>query len=1499
MSSLLEVGEYKGAYSGITEALQGIAESDAEDDMGPDSSPHITAVDTIEMLLSQGVLSFVEDDAMLDVSLEDATELKLDPSSSSSSGSSSASNGTAGTSSSTTTLASNALNPRTKVIAPRQRAASLSSISSLSSTFSFAMPLPLDKTRRSRPSDLLPRNSPIKSRCSDLREEFEEKSFDFGSRGSFLAESTEFLTKARSGSSSSSSSLLSLDSTSASLLSLNTPTLASVRFSVPRPPPVMLDFPDDTVAEVAASIPRDRSSSVFSLASFRSRGKSFDWVHDTDLEASPPSPSIRTRPRGYSLEFSMLPTSMLELAQVNQRGGETNEDWDLLEEEELESITDAKPSVPEVVPTAPLSLSSSSSSSSDLPVLPVPTASAQASAAAAANNPKRITFRVPRHSGALAERETAIYKSRMSSAAFSRGKRPRSIPTMTQRVPPLYKAAPARATMPGRNKQMLVYLRVAQDAHPDDSESDSEIEATEFDFQPRASFSLINEKVKNKGVKADTTQAPKLAKGFEQSQGLASPLPLEREPSNKSSISVAAAAAPPPPPPQPQLNKNTIVDGHAPVQNGKLKMENASSMHPTQPSTASTLHTSSPSLATASMQSVPVASSMPKAPNMAPNLLNNGSSNSLPVAKPSGTNIQQAQMQHQPHQQIQQQQQAQQQLKASGSPMPPASVQARPVCPPPSFSLSARMANRNATIGTLTMEQRRRRIEKFLEKRKRRVWLKRVKYNCRKALADSRPRVKGRFVPRHVQNQVLADQGKPPSTPVPNNKPPGMAKPMSNPAMMHNKPGMQGIPMGSRPGMVGAPSKPSSSAPGVGMAPHQAHQNSQMHRPGAGVVHQQARTMSTQQQQQRVTGPAHMMARQQQHSQTSNTRVASPQPGYQKQHPSHQQQAAMKMNGSGQYVQQQVKSNTVHGQPQAQQQRVIQHSQVQQNRSPVATTPSVQRPSVVPQSQQQRPMTSSVQSSSTAAGVSAVSADNQHLSGVKPPAASVTAAGAPTLATATAATTTTAASASIPGGAARKSGNLQMAPTTSGKLNNGNIAPRPPVSSAAAPTNAVANNAYNGVPAPLSSSVASNNSSTANAPNGQPVYNNQSSATKIVKAGAANPQMVNPSGAPRVQNNTSTVNTATTTPNSSTSNNGTTVNPRTGKLNAPLRAATGIMSRTPQTRPQAPARPAGTPAATTVPATGGLAASPAAARVPGAAQSSSAPSPAANGRVGAPNRPGVPLKSGGIMNNNGARTFTSQAADGTRYITTVTPSGTRTTTMICPNGERRITTTASSGARTITSIDKHGNRKTVKMMPAPRVSKAGATPGSATKVTTARAAPSSGAGTSTPAGTPSKSSTAASGASSSSTAGFVTPVKSGDLRRVVASSAPRPNHAGLNNPVAPGSAPPRQRMNAPLSVARTVANGRPVSSQPRTNTAVNAGALHTTATAVTAKPVGATQSANASTVSPAAPSTPPTAAPSAAPQSAPQQLIQSKDTVVLSESAPTTSASAQNLPQKN
>lgn len=55
---------------------------------------------------------------------------------------------------------------------------------------------------------------------------------------------------------------------------------------------------------------------------------------------------------------------------------------------------------------------------------------------------------------------------------------------------------------------------------------------------------------------------------------------------------------------------------------------------------------------------------------------------------------------------------------------------------------------RDVKVGAYTKEERQMRIQKFRAKKIRRVWKKQIKYDCRKKLADTRPRIKGRFVSR-------------------------------------------------------------------------------------------------------------------------------------------------------------------------------------------------------------------------------------------------------------------------------------------------------------------------------------------------------------------------------------------------------------------------------------------------------------------------------------------------------------------------------------------------------------------------------------------------------------------------------------------------------------------------------------------------------------------------------------------------------------------------------
>ena len=54
--------------------------------------------------------------------------------------------------------------------------------------------------------------------------------------------------------------------------------------------------------------------------------------------------------------------------------------------------------------------------------------------------------------------------------------------------------------------------------------------------------------------------------------------------------------------------------------------------------------------------------------------------------------------------------------------------------------------NTSGRIGIYTREERRNIVQRFHAKRKRRVWKKKIRYHCRKNLADRRLRVKGRFI---------------------------------------------------------------------------------------------------------------------------------------------------------------------------------------------------------------------------------------------------------------------------------------------------------------------------------------------------------------------------------------------------------------------------------------------------------------------------------------------------------------------------------------------------------------------------------------------------------------------------------------------------------------------------------------------------------------------------------------------------------------------------------
>mmetsp|Transcript_6975 Transcript_6975/g.12762 ORF Transcript_6975/g.12762 Transcript_6975/m.12762 type:complete len:158 (-) Transcript_6975:1508-1981(-) len=66
--------------------------------------------------------------------------------------------------------------------------------------------------------------------------------------------------------------------------------------------------------------------------------------------------------------------------------------------------------------------------------------------------------------------------------------------------------------------------------------------------------------------------------------------------------------------------------------------------------------------------------------------------------------------------------------------------------PLPVVSIATYLPVAREFIGTLTQQQRQEKLRRYLEKKQRRVWAKRIKYDCRKKVADNRVRVKGRFV---------------------------------------------------------------------------------------------------------------------------------------------------------------------------------------------------------------------------------------------------------------------------------------------------------------------------------------------------------------------------------------------------------------------------------------------------------------------------------------------------------------------------------------------------------------------------------------------------------------------------------------------------------------------------------------------------------------------------------------------------------------------------------
>ncbi len=62
------------------------------------------------------------------------------------------------------------------------------------------------------------------------------------------------------------------------------------------------------------------------------------------------------------------------------------------------------------------------------------------------------------------------------------------------------------------------------------------------------------------------------------------------------------------------------------------------------------------------------------------------------------------------------------------------------------FNCSHNLAEDERKIGALSLIERRMKIQKYLAKKKSRVWKKKISYDCRKRVADHRIRIKGRFI---------------------------------------------------------------------------------------------------------------------------------------------------------------------------------------------------------------------------------------------------------------------------------------------------------------------------------------------------------------------------------------------------------------------------------------------------------------------------------------------------------------------------------------------------------------------------------------------------------------------------------------------------------------------------------------------------------------------------------------------------------------------------------
>lgn len=83
-------------------------------------------------------------------------------------------------------------------------------------------------------------------------------------------------------------------------------------------------------------------------------------------------------------------------------------------------------------------------------------------------------------------------------------------------------------------------------------------------------------------------------------------------------------------------------------------------------------------------------------------------------------------------------------------------VRRAPVSSSPALSLPTAPATRQ--VGPISAEERRKKIERYLEKRRKRTWGKKIVYDCRKRVADHRLRVKGRFVTKQQAVSLLGPE---------------------------------------------------------------------------------------------------------------------------------------------------------------------------------------------------------------------------------------------------------------------------------------------------------------------------------------------------------------------------------------------------------------------------------------------------------------------------------------------------------------------------------------------------------------------------------------------------------------------------------------------------------------------------------------------------------------------------------------------------------------------